>query len=109
MMEKTREAQSSSLNELQQELKSLKTLLLSQRRPANGSTTPEPESSANGSLATTPAGNSRFGISNSPFPAKPGLPSWQLAGNNSKPAANGISASKTEDKPASSRVEDVKE
>lgn len=58
MMDKSKENHSQSLAELQQELKSLKALLLS-RGPGNvgGATTPI-------------------------IPSKPSIPAWQLAGSN---------------------------
>jgi peroxin-14 len=60
MIEKNKEAQSQSLGELQQELKSLKALLLS-RGPA---TPPAP---------SIPS-----------FSVKPSIPAWQLAGSDSR-------------------------
>ncbi|OCH95795.1 hypothetical protein OBBRIDRAFT_816376 [Obba rivulosa] len=59
MIEKNKESQTESLAELQQELKSLKALLLS-RGPSTGS-----------------------GFSTPVLPPKPSIPSWQLAGNSS--------------------------
>ena len=61
MIEKNKEAQSQSLGELQQELKSLKALLLS-RGPTTPSTPPVP------SFPSFPN-----------YPAKPSIPAWQLA------------------------------
>jgi peroxin-14 len=58
MIEKNKEAQTQSLGELQQDLKSLKTLLLS-RTP--GTSTPAPP------LPT--------------IPPRPSIPSWQLSGS----------------------------
>lgn len=63
MIEKNKEAQTQSLSELQQELKSLKALLLS-RGPTTGPATP--------SLPYTPA--------------KPSIPAWQLADRTSTPS-----------------------
>jgi len=63
MIEKNKEAQSQSLGELQQELKSLKALLLS-RGPATPST------------PTIPSFPS--------YPAKPSIPAWQLAAGDSR-------------------------
>ena len=60
MIEKNKEAQSQSLGELQQELKSLKALLLS-RSPA------------------TPSMPSISGLQ-----TKPSIPAWQLAGGDSR-------------------------
>jgi len=69
MIEKNKESQSQSLAELQQELKSLKALLLS-RGPG---------------LSGTPT---------SPLPTlgRPAIPAWQLA---SPPKANGVESSST--------------
>lgn len=65
MMDKSKESQTQSLAELQQELKSLKALLLS-RGPA---------------LSSSPSA--------SPIPAlgRPSIPAWQLAGANDTPAS----------------------
>lgn len=60
MMEKNKEVQSQSLGELQQELKSLRALLLS-RGPATPSTPSVPG-----------------------LQAKPSIPAWQLAGGDSR-------------------------
>ena len=60
MIEKNKEAQSQSLGELQQELKSLKALLLSR-----GSVTP--------SSPSIPS-----------FPTRPSIPAWQLAAGDSR-------------------------
>lgn len=59
MLEKNKEAQGQSLAELQQELKSLKTILLSRGPSMSGSSTPPP----------LPV-----------FSGKPSIPAWQLAG-----------------------------
>ncbi|KAF8585573.1 hypothetical protein K439DRAFT_1409943 [Ramaria rubella] len=59
MLEKNKEAQAQSLAELQQELKSLKTLLLSRGPSLSGAATPPPFSTLSG---------------------RPSIPSWQLAG-----------------------------
>lgn len=63
MIEKNKEVQSQSLGELQQELKSLKALLLSR-----GSATP--------STPSIPSFSS--------YPTKPSIPAWQLAGGDSR-------------------------
>lgn len=67
MIEKTKESQMQSMAELQQELKSLKALLLS-RGPSisNGASTPL-------------------------LPGKPSIPAWQLAGPTQTAAASSIS------------------
>lgn len=67
MIEKNKEAQTQSLGELQQELKSLKTLLLS-RTP--GTSTPAP-----------PLPN---------FPPRPSIPAWQLSGSTGSPASSSL-------------------
>lgn len=77
MMEKNKEAQSISLGELQQELKSLKSLMAA--RP-NGPITSTPASTYNSS--------GRFGISSpsaSPNlpPIQPGIPAWQRTATSS--------------------------
>lgn len=63
MIEKNKEVQSQSLGELQQELKSLKALLLSR-----GPTTPSTPS-----IPTFPS-----------YPTKPTIPAWQLAAGDSR-------------------------
>ena len=63
MIEKNKEVQSQSLGELQQELKSLKALLLS-RGPATPSTP---------SIPSFPS-----------YPTKPSIPAWQLAAGDSR-------------------------
>jgi len=68
MIEKNKETQSQSLAELQQELKSLKALLLS-RGPTASTLTP-----------TTPA------------IGRPSIPAWQLAGSPSTPLPTGNSS-----------------
>ncbi|KAI0080111.1 hypothetical protein K474DRAFT_1658377 [Panus rudis PR-1116 ss-1] len=65
MIEKNKESQTQSLAELQQELKSLKALLLS-RGPSSGS-----------------------GFSTPVLPSKPAIPAWQLSATPSSPAATG--------------------
>jgi peroxin-14 len=64
MIEKNKEAQTQSLGELQQDLKSLKTLLLS-RTPS--SSTPAPPLPS--------------------FPPRPSIPSWQLSGSSGSPVS----------------------
>lgn len=64
MIEKNKEAQSQSLGELQQELKSLKAVLLS-RGPATPSSPPN--------FPSFPS-----------YPAKPSIPAWQLAAGDSR-------------------------
>lgn len=71
MIEKNKESQSHSLAELQQELKSLKALLLSRNPSFPSSTSPVPSLPA--FAATRP----------------PSIPSWQLAGGSSLPQ-NGL-------------------
>ena len=66
MIEKNKEAQSQSLGELQQELKSLKALLLS-RGPTTPSTPPVP------SFPSFPS-----------YPTKPSIPAWQLAAGDNR-------------------------
>jgi peroxin-14 len=65
MIEKNKDSQTQSLAELQQELKSLKALLLSRGT----------------GLSTTP-------VSPLPFPGRPSIPAWQLAGASQ---TNGVS------------------
>ena len=68
MIEKNKEMQSQSLGELQQELKSLKALLLS-RGPATPSTPSIPS-----------------------FPSKPSIPAWQLAAGDSRSSTPPVTA-----------------
>ncbi|KAI6007350.1 peroxisomal membrane anchor protein conserved region-domain-containing protein [Pisolithus albus] len=73
MIENNKEAQKQSLSELQQELKSLKTLLLSR----------------GGTLSSTPS---------TPLPAlagKPSIPSWQLIGASSTPSSEPATGNRT--------------
>lgn len=101
MLDKNKEAQTASLLELQNELKSLKSLLSSQRKAqdeANGS------ANGNGNL-TSPFAPNRFNTpsygnqssSIASLSKQPGLPSWQLAAspyqNN---GTNGAAASSSE-------------
>lgn len=69
MIEKNKESQTQSLAELQQELKSLKALLMS-RGPSFQSPTPSP------SLPS--------------LLGRPTIPAWQLADTSSKPVSNGV-------------------
>lgn len=75
MIEKNKESQAQSLAELQQELKSLKALLLS-RGPGLSGTPPSPL----------------------PTLGRPAIPAWQLA---SPPKANGVESSSTSSVPSS--------
>jgi peroxin-14 len=63
-MEKNKDSQTQSLTELQQELKSLKALLLSRGPAISGSPTPPLPS----------------------FPPRPSIPAWQLATSPSSPS-----------------------
>jgi peroxin-14 len=71
MIEKNKDAQTQSLGELQQDLKSLKTLLLN-RTPSTGTSVSPP-------LPT--------------FPPRPSIPSWQLAESPASAAAPILDAS----------------
>ncbi|GAA5820217.1 hypothetical protein JCM3770_006064 [Rhodotorula araucariae] len=87
LLDKQASAQTSSLADLQTELKSLKSLLIA-RRPAAPSPTPSASSPA-----STPAASSA--PSSLPFNIKPpGLPAWQLKGSSaaSTPAPAAASA-----------------
>ena len=70
MMDKSKEAHTQSLTELQQEIKSLKTLMLNRGGPM------------------TPTG-----VSAPVLPGKPSIPAWQLAG--ASHVASGVPASPT--------------
>ena len=76
MFEKTQSAQAASLTDLQAELKSLKSLLVSR---STGPTAPRTYGS--------PATASPRHEAPSPFGGKPSIPSWQLAGETSTPAS----------------------
>jgi peroxin-14 len=79
MFEKTKEAQTASLSELQNELKSLKSLLVSRNASSNASAAiPRPYS---------PYGQSGD-ASNGASSPKPSIPSWQLASNDSTTTAS---------------------
>lgn len=85
MFEKTKEAQTASLSELQNELKSLKSLLVSRNASSNASI-PRPYS---------PYGQSGDAHNGTSSP-KPSIPSWQLASNDSTTASSSPdAASKT--------------
>ncbi len=70
MIEKNKDAQTQSLGELQQDLKSLKTLLLSRAPSTSVSAPPLPT-----------------------FPPRPSIPSWQLSESSASPAAPILDAS----------------
>jgi len=70
MIEKNKEAQTQSLGELQQDLKSLKTLLLSRTPSTSTSAPPLPG-----------------------FPPRPSIPSWQLSGSSASPAGPSLDTS----------------
>jgi peroxin-14 len=70
MIEKNKDAQTQSLGELQQDLKSLKTLLLNRTPSASASAPPLPT-----------------------FPPRPSIPSWQLSEPPASPAAPMLDAS----------------
>src|SRR5487761_1264966 len=72
MIEKNKEAQTQSLGELQQDLKSLKTLLLS-RTPSTSTPAPPLPS----------------------FPPRPSIPAWQLSSSSSSPATASLDANVT--------------
>lgn len=75
MLEKNKDAQSQALLDLQQELKSLKALLLSRSGPPVSSLYPSSPSSISGLGAGAPP----------PLP-RPSIPSWQLASPTTAPA-----------------------
>ncbi|GAA6021937.1 hypothetical protein JCM10207_002606 [Rhodosporidiobolus poonsookiae] len=96
LMDKQAAAQSSSLADLQTELKSLKSLLIA-RRPAGPSVGGLPSPGYGGSPVSTPgvgAGASAGAASPSlPFSIKPpGLPAWQLKGSSAAAAAPAASS-----------------
>jgi len=79
LIEKTKEAQTQSLTELQQELRSLKSLLVSSRSSTSlpsGRVTPDQSSDSTGGPRF---GKTPFGIGSTP--RTNGLPAWQLAGH----------------------------
>lgn len=91
MFEKTKEAQTASLSELQNELKSLKSLLVSRNASSGASAAiPRPYSpygANNGQAADA---------SNGASSPRPSIPSWQLASNDSTNASSpDATASKT--------------
>lgn len=94
MFEKSKEAQASNLTDLQNELKSLKSLLVSRGGL--------PASSSGSGLANrpySPYGNEQSASGSGTPPARPSIPAWQLADSSeSKDAAEGgISSDKQED------------
>lgn len=101
MFDKTKEAQTSSLNELQTELKSLKTLLVSRNAATAGGGTPQIGAASAGTNASSGVQPSR---SYSPFAqnvdnlstsasspsftsTRPSIPAWQLADSSSSAAS----------------------
>jgi len=70
MIEKNKEAQTQSIGELQQDLKSLKTLLLSRTPSMSASAPPLPT-----------------------FPPRPSIPSWQLSGSSASPTGPSLDTS----------------
>ncbi|KAF9354786.1 peroxisomal membrane protein pex14 [Mortierella sp. AD094] len=113
LMEKNKESQANVLNELQTEIKSLKSLLLNRRGPGVGPTTP---GSATGSVAapwsaaysstssssqpttptvaaatSTPKAAEEGGLLNFSN-SKTSIPAWQLAAQKSTPAASSSTA-----------------
>lgn len=111
MLEKQKDAQTASLTDLQNELKSLKSLLLSRRPEASssGSTTPTPAPApAPAPAASRTSSGSRFGYTGSPAFAglgnrPPGIPAWQLAAA-AAPAAplSGETTTTSKDSPVAS-------
>ncbi|GAA5931171.1 Pex14p [Sporobolomyces koalae] len=98
LLEKHSSTQSSSLNDLQSELKSLKSLLIARRPTPSSPSTSTAGSPGLGSAASTTAGGP---TSTSPFgvPRTPTLPAWQLKGSSAAslatPASNPASSSST--------------
>lgn len=82
MIEKNKEAQTQSLTELQQELKSLKALLLTRGPSIPG---------IGGHTASSPSGVSLSSLPTTP--SRPAIPAWQLA-SPPAPAANGTESDK---------------
>lgn len=78
MFEKTQAAQADSLKDLQTELKSLKSLLVSRSTGASAPRTYGSPAAASSPRAETASG---------PFGIKPSIPAWQLANDSSTPAA----------------------
>jgi peroxin-14 len=79
MVEKSKESQTQSLAELQQELKSLKALLLSRGSASSGFSTPPPPQ----------------------IPQRASIPAWQLASTPSAPSLPAATASKSYSPPVS--------
>lgn len=96
MMDKSKEAQTNALNDLQQELKSLKSLLNARRLGASTSVA-SPESPSSSSSIPT----SRFGTSSGLGSRPPGIPAWQLAQSSGAPASSSTPAA--EAKPADAK------
>ncbi|GAA5855145.1 hypothetical protein JCM9279_001968 [Rhodotorula babjevae] len=85
LLDKQASAQSTSLADLQTELKSLKSLLIA-RRPAPTSTPSSSSSTSTSTSAPAPA-SSTTPSSSLPFAIKPpGLPAWQLKSSSAAPA-----------------------
>ncbi|CAI2163643.1 12432_t:CDS:2 [Funneliformis geosporum] len=93
LLEKTKDTQNQSLSEVQQELKSLKSLLLNRRSNSTGS--PIADALSSSSSTTTPFINTTttsptIPSVSSPFPGvaigRPSIPSWQMGMNNTSTA-----------------------
>jgi peroxin-14 len=82
MLDRNKDAQATILNDLQTEVKSLKSLLLSSRRPvSNASSLLDQSGSAVGVTSPSSETNSISPRLSAAFnsSARPGIPSWQMA------------------------------
>lgn len=96
MIEKHSVSQSSALSDLQSELKSLKTLLLSRQnipQPPSGTATPNGQASGNGTSTTTSAANALLGAGKS---GGRSIPAWQMAPTKSENGSGTASWSEAE-------------
>jgi peroxin-14 len=100
MLDRNKDAQATILNDLQTEVKSLKSLLLS-RRPATalldgaGSGSPSVTSPPAETNGISPRLSATFNSS-----ARPGIPSWQMASKTAPAAAENKPSNSTEKQPA---------
>ncbi|CAO3593960.1 unnamed protein product [Absidia cylindrospora] len=115
MLDRNKDAQSAVLNDLQNEIKSLKSLLLSRRAPgsslleqgssntapapASPSTSTTPTTAATTAPATTEGLSPRLSAAFNSSSARPGIPAWQMAAANKS-----SSSSTTENKSATEPV-----
>ncbi|ORZ23973.1 peroxisomal membrane anchor protein conserved region-domain-containing protein [Absidia repens] len=119
MLDRNKDAQSAVLNDLQNEIKSLKSLLLSRRAPGSSlleqgssNTAPAPASPSTSTTPTTAAAatpttateglSPRLSAAFNSSSARPGIPAWQMAAaNKSSSSSSSSTDNKSATEPAS--------